>query len=239
MCRMIAAVGEHDLEALKEALLLMALNRNPAYEHEHRHRGDAIQHDCGWGAAFVTPDGLVVRRSTRPCFDDPEFDALACDGAALAVLHARRNRDRSTIAIDNTHPFTATWRGVDYAFFHNGDVRDRGQLRYDASLTPSGSSDSEELFFHVLTTLDAVRPAQSLRTALACITDFTALNCFLVSPGGLTVYARMSEDSACPRYYSLWRSSGGAEVLSSEVVSGVDGDWTSVPDGAALRVDTP
>jgi predicted glutamine amidotransferase len=237
MCRMIAAVGAFDLGLLKSTLSLMALNSNPAYEHEHRSRGDSLHHDCGWGAAFATPEGVVTRRSTRPCFEDPEFDALTCKDAKLAVLHARRNRDRSTIAVNNTHPFWAVWRGVEHAFCHNGEVRDRAQLSYDPRLVPRGTTDSELLFFHILTRMDNSAPLRSLEEALSGIRDFTALNCLLVSGDALLVYARMSAGNEYPRYYTLWRGRGDdVQIVSSEIVNGLDVCWEEVPGGTAIRI---
>ena len=237
MCRMIAAVGSVELEPLKEALRAMALNRNPVYEHEHRSRGDALMHDCGWGAAFVTPDGLSVIRSTRPCFDDPDFDSLSTPNATVAVLHARRNRDRGTIALENTHPFTATLAKAEYAFFHNGELRDRGQLTYGAQFVPRGTCDSEELFYHLLTRFDDRRPLESIESALSGIRDFTSLNCLLVAGDALLGYAGMSEATEYVRYYTLWRASGsGVSVVSSEIVGGLDVEWAALPVGHAFRV---
>ena len=237
MCRMIAAEGSVELEPLKQALRSMALNRNPEYEHEHRSRGDALVHDCGWGAAFVTPDGLSVVRSTRPCFDDPNFDSLSNPDATVVVLHARRNRDRSTIALENTHPFTATLGNAEYAFFHNGEVRDRGQLSYEGRFVPRGTCDSEELFYHLLTRFDDEHPRESIESALSGITDFTSLNCLLVAGDELLGYAGMAETTEYVRYYTLWRAAGsGVRVVSSEIVGGLDVEWAALPTERAFRL---
>ncbi|MBD3347601.1 MAG: hypothetical protein GF400_00195 [Candidatus Eisenbacteria bacterium] len=237
MCRMIGAVGRFDLETLKSGLRDMALNRNPAYEHEHRRRGEGLRHDCGWGAAFVTGDGLLVHRSTTACFDDASFDALACEDVRVAVLHARRNRDRGTIALENTHPFVATWRDLEHAFFHNGEVKDREQLTYERRFKPRGTADSEELFFHVLSRFDPDTPLSSLKTALSGITDFTCLNSLLVSGDRLFAYAGMAGGTPYPRYYTLWRSrTGDADVVSSEPIALEGADWKPVEDGRVLRL---
>lgn len=232
---MIAAGGRFPVEPLVNALGAMARNDNDAYEHECRSLGASLRHDCGWGAAILGEEGLSVHRSTEACFEDEGLDTLSGCSTNMAILHARRTPERETIALSNTHPFSARWNGVDYVFCHNGAVNDRTQLSWDPSLAVRGDVDSEELFYHVLTRLDRGRPAESVVSALGDIDDFTSLNCFLASRDSLIAHARMSPTSDRPRYYTLWNGRGdGFEVVSSEVVDGLDVDWSEVPAGSAL-----
>ncbi|MFH1502414.1 MAG: class II glutamine amidotransferase [Candidatus Eisenbacteria bacterium] len=234
---MIAAVGRFDTGVLVDAVRAMALNANAAYGHEYRVRGDSLRHDCGWGAALLGDGGFSVHRSTAPCFEDAGLNAIAGSRTDLAILHARRTPERETIALRNTHPFAAAWRGTDYVFCHNGAVNDRSQLTWDPSLTGRASIDSEELFFHVLTRLDEDAEAESVVESLAAVEDFTALNCFLASSSSLLTHTRMSPDIECPRYYTMWRGRGdGFEVVSSEIVDGFDVEWSAVPQGSAFRI---
>ncbi len=240
---MIAAVGRFDIEPMLTAIRVMALNDNPAYDHEHRSLGTEIVHDCGWGAAFPGRDGLVTRRSTAPCFESGELERLGdelmdlSEPVNLLLLHARRTRQRDTIALRNTHPFRAAWKGLEYAFCHNGEVRDLSQLSWDEDLSPRGEVDSERLFLHVLTRLDPERRAASMAAALAPLRDFTCINCLLVVGDTVTACTRMAPDSPSPRYYTLWRGRGdGLDVVSSEIVAGLDVEWSAVPDGTALML---
>jgi predicted glutamine amidotransferase len=238
MCRMIAAVGRFEVKPLTRALRVMALNENASYDHEYRDRGASLRHDCGWGAAFLTDSGFSVHRSTTPCFEDEGLDGLARVSSDLVVLHARRTPERDTIAIENTHPFSAIWNGTEYVFCHNGAANDRSQFSWDPSFSMRGDIDSEEMFYHVLTRLDPKRSAESVGDALRSIEDFTALNCLLASRASLVAHARMSSTSECPRYYTMWRGRGGDfEVVSSEIVDGLDVDWSEVPAGAALQIE--
>lgn len=257
MCRMIAAVGSFDADPLIEALRTMALNENAAYEHEHRHLGPGLLHDCGWGAAFRGADGLSVHRSAKPCFEEGELAGLAetlrgtrsggparGDGhggesgaarAGMLVLHARRTKRRDTIALENTHPFRAEWGGLDHAFCHNGEVRDLSQLSWDPLLHPRGTTDSERLFFHLLTRLDPSGPAESVAATMSRVRDFTSLNCLLITGRSVIAHARVSPGSSYPRYYTLWRGRGaGVDVVSSEIVAGLDVDWREVSDCTAF-----
>ena len=113
MCRMIAAVGRFDAGSVLGALSEMAANANRAFDHELRNRGSQLRHDSGWGVVWTEGDALARRRSTRACFDDAEFSALPATAATLLVAHARRTKAPDTIAMENTHPFMATWRGTE------------------------------------------------------------------------------------------------------------------------------
>ena len=235
MCRMIAAVGRFEMEPLVDAVRVMASNANPACDHELRGEGGALVHDCGWGVAFREGGRLVRRRSAASCLDDPEFDSLSGVETDLVILHARRTPDRDTINVLNSHPFLEEWSGEEWAFCHNGAVRDVTQLQSDSSLQPAGGIDSELLFHHVLTLLDTSRVAESLAEILREIHDFTSLNCFLATRESITVHARLSPDTSRPLYYTPWVAHGGdVAVVSSEVVSQIALEWERVTDGAAF-----
>jgi predicted glutamine amidotransferase len=240
VCRMIAAVGRFPPGRLVEALRLMARNANPAYDHELRREGDGLLHDCGWGVAYLAQGGLARRRSTRPCFEDERLDSVAGVRTGLMLLHARRTKDRSTIAEVNTHPFLARFHEREWAFCHNGEVRGTSQLSHAPSLVPAGTIDSELLFLHVLTRLDPADEAGSLASILGTLTDFTSLNCFLLSSRSLTAFTLKEPGTARPRYYTLWHGRApGLDVVSSEIVDGLGVEWRALPDGGAIRLVAP
>jgi predicted glutamine amidotransferase len=235
MCRMIAAVGRFEMKPALRALKQMALNRNPAYDHELRDKGDALQHDCGWGVAYRKGGELTRVRSAVPCFEDDAFDSLAGVETELMILHARRTVARNTIRVENSHPFLAEHDGESWAFCHNGEVRDLSQIPYDSQFVPEGDIDSEPLFFHILSRLDRDRPTESLGEILSAIRDFTAANCFLARRDSVLAGARMDPETPRPRYYRLWQGRGeGFTLVSSEVVAGFDAEWEAVPDRSAV-----
>jgi predicted glutamine amidotransferase len=243
MCRMIAAVGRFSMASVIEAARAMATNANPDYEHELRKQGDAFLHDSGWGAVYRDGERLVRVRSTTPCFRDRLFDDLAGVESDLVVVHARRAKHPRTISRVNTHPFLATYLGEEWAFCHNGEVRDLSQLTWDPSLAPEGTTDSERLFYHVLTALGRGGPDSVART-LAAIRDFTCVNCFLVRPDSVIAATRRAPDSAAPRYYTMWRTDGTGPadaftVISSEVVGVFGAAWLPVEDGSAALLARP
>jgi len=235
VCRMIAAVGRFTPEPLIAALRAMALNANRAYDHELRSEGDDLIHDCGWGVAYVRDGGLVRHRSAAPCFEDPVLESLIDVRSDLMLLHARRTKDRSTIAEANAHPFLACAHGREWAFCHNGEVRDTSQLSHGPTLAPEGTIDSELLFLHILTRIGPVDETRSLEKILGEIDDFTSLNCLVLRPRSLIAFARRDPSSSRPRYYTLWHGRGSdLDVVSSEIVEGLDVTWQAVPDGRAI-----
>jgi predicted glutamine amidotransferase len=237
MCRMIAAVGDFEMEPLVDGLLLMASNSNPAYEHEFSSEGDGFVHDCGWGVVFRDGDGFARRRSAGYCVDDPVFRQLCTVCSDLVVLHARRALNRDTISELNSHPFVHQSKGRTWAFCHNGTVNDVSQLDPYASPENGDPSDSERLFHHVLARLDPMRPSDSLVELLGGIHDFTSLNCFLADTSDVYAYARVSPDSTRRRYYTLWRGAGeGFMLVSSEPLSIEGVEWSPVPDGTAFAL---
>jgi len=241
VCRMIAAVGSFEMAPLVEALRSMAANANPAYSHELSERGEALQHDCGWGAAFRQGGTLERRRSAASCLADPAFAGLTSIETDLVLLHARRTPDRDTIAVENSHPFFAERDGTTWAFCHNGAVNDLSQFEASGGArrapTSSGPIDSELLFHHILRSLDRARPAESLADILLGVRDFTCLNCFLATGEDVFVHSRVSPDTTRPRYYALWVGRGdGFALASSEVVDLRGVTWERVPDSCAFRL---
>ena len=129
------------------------------------------------GLLGMRPRDLLRKREAKEAgLDDPALDALGGVRSDLMILHARRTKDRSTIAEVNTHPYLARAAGEEWAFCHNGEVRDPSQLSHDGTIVPEGTIDSELLFLHILTRIDAEDTARSVEAIIGEIDDFTSLN---------------------------------------------------------------
>jgi predicted glutamine amidotransferase len=153
MCRMIAAVGRFEPALLRCALVRMAANDNPVHDHEHRARGDSFRHTDGWGMAWIQDGRLcTLRRSFSVLLDDAadRIDGLRTE---LLLLHARHATMPGSIRTENTHPFSATLLGKDWAFCHNGSVEGLDDLRPAPQMAAAGETDSERLFHHFLAEL--------------------------------------------------------------------------------------
>jgi glutamine amidotransferase len=226
MCRMLAAVGRFDAAPLVAGLRAMAMNRNPPHRHEYSGRGGDFVHADGWGAVWEDAGRLVSTRGTPACFEDPALDRLAEVRTERLVLHARRGTGDAGVRLENTHPFVARHDGAEWAYCHNGTVRDTSSLRELDGVTPQGGTDSERLFHHLLASFDAARPEASVAAALDAVRDYSCLNSFLLTPGRLLYAARAEEGTGRPEYYTLWRARGdGFSIVSSEPLPELGLSW--------------
>lgn len=150
MCRMIAAVGRLDPAAVRRALVTMAANDNPTYNHEHRPEGAAFRHTDGWGMAWLQDGRLHSVRRTISVLLDDWVERIDLIPTSLLLLHARKATQPGSISTKNTHPFAAAFLGRDWAFCHNGAVDDLDRLRPAPGIAPTGGTDSERLFHHFL-----------------------------------------------------------------------------------------
>jgi predicted glutamine amidotransferase len=238
MCRMIAATGEIDPSALRRALQLMASNENPDHTHEKRALKEGYRHEDGWGAAWVEQGNLRVRHSIHSCLTDGSLADLDAVRTDLLVLHARRATKKNTIALENTHPFLVEHRGRPWAFCHNGALHDLHGVRPASGLVPSGTVDSELLFYHILNHLEPNDLAGSVLRSLEPFGQYTALHCLLTSADQVLAVSKRHPENAHPEYFALWEGRGpDLEVVSSEPVKGVGVDqWTRIPNPGVVTL---
>ncbi len=239
MCRMIAAAGQFDPRAMRNALALMAANENPAHRHEKRALGAAYRHEDGWGAAWLDDETIHVRHSVHSCLEDPSVEELDDLQTDLMLLHARRASRPGTVSLENTHPFLAEYNGRPWAFCHNGTIHDIRALRPPTGLIPGGTMDSELLFLHILNHLDPSNLETSLAASLDPIQDYTALHCMLVTADRIVATARRHPVKSDPEYHALWEGSGPSlHVISSEPVNGIGCEkWQRVPEPGVLSLE--
>ena len=194
MARMLAATGKLEPRVLKEALTLMARNANPHHTHEARSLGSEFCHEDGWGGAWLEGETLHVRHSMRSCLDDPRLNELDRLRTDLLVLHARRASYPRKLSLEDTHPFLVEHNGSSWAFCHDGILNDLKALRPAPGLIPTGSIDSERLFYHVLNYLDEEDAEGSIVSSLERLEDYTALNCLLVGTDRMFAVAKRHPD---------------------------------------------
>jgi len=197
------------------------------------------KHGDGWGVAWSTGEDVAVRKHTDAAVYSPDFAHWTHqEPADLGLVHLRWATLGLEVADHNTHPFLD--RGM--AFAHNGSVRPPSAL--DALLTPelraamAGNTDSERYFRAVLSrTGDAGIGEALARTAnrIAATSDFTSLNCLLMTPD--TLYAMSRFDPGHdeePDYFNLrYRITDDAVVVAS---TGWGRGWEPLANGALLTV---
>ena len=114
------------------------------------------EHPDGWGTAVYKPDtGWVIEKRTACAARDQRFSSIASELVGQMLLAHVRQRTVGAVSLSNTHPF----RRNRWLFAHNGTIHDIAFLRARTSgerlREREGDTDSELLFAHVLTRLDA------------------------------------------------------------------------------------
>jgi len=106
----------------------------------------------GWGIALY-PDGkatqVIKEHIPAAASKLSEFVSTyehLC--SRIFVAHIRR-ASRGVVTYSNTHPFSRELRGRDYAFAHNGTIRNIRRFPLGRH-RPVGKTDSEYLFCHLL-----------------------------------------------------------------------------------------
>jgi glutamine amidotransferase len=140
-------------------------------------------HPDGWGVAYYVDGCPQVRHSTTTALSDQLFHRLSGVVASETVLAHVRRATQGELSVLNTHPFQhGRW-----VFAHNGDIPDFALHREALvnQVAPRlrryilGDTDSEVVFFILLTQLSAFGPltrrlaveevTQALSTALTTV----------------------------------------------------------------------
>ena len=238
MCRMIAATGRVDLSLLRPALLRMADNCNPGYEHERSPLGKKYCHEDGWGAAWLEDGELRYLRSPRSCLEDPDFARLDGIATGLAILHARRASSEGTVSLANTHPFLETRGGRSYAFCHNGTVFDCAPIAPTDGWQPQGGIDSELLAHHVIRHLDPRDPERSVLASLEGIEDYSSLHSLLACTEWILAITKRHPEKSRPGYHALFEARNETlHVVATEPLPGLGLEqWRRLPEPGAVRM---
>jgi len=196
MCRMIAGAGVVDVEYLVKGLQHMA----------------KAGHVKGWGVAYRSKNGLVVRKSARSCLADKSIEKPFLSD--LVVFHARNTSQNASIEF--THPFKA---GPLWAF-HN-------------TCFSNGAYNPRKLIDHLAQYLDFKSVESSFIKAMSELRDFYGANCILVSPEKMLVCVRYAPDKE-DKYQMFFSDDKNSTVVSSERLK--DRVWSPLFDRSLLTV---
>ncbi|MFO1536254.1 MAG: class II glutamine amidotransferase [Actinomycetota bacterium] len=126
-----------------------------------RFRARAAENREGWGIAWWRDGGPEIHKEPIPA-DESALAARLVDehpASAMFLVHVRA----ATIGertLPNTHPWAAPALGRTWVFAHNGTVRALDRLDL-GDRNPTGDTDSERAFLHLLTRLEAQPPESS------------------------------------------------------------------------------
>jgi glutamine amidotransferase len=154
MCRLFAVRASNP----SQVHLPLVLETN-ALRHQSR------EHPDGWGIAFYAGGQPRIVRGVEAAFEDANFEAACQSVSSETVLAHVRKASVGPLTLENTHPFEfGPW-----LMAHNGTIPEfaKVQAEIEALIAPhlreklSGDTDSERVFFLLLTRLEA-------RTDLLC-----------------------------------------------------------------------
>jgi predicted glutamine amidotransferase len=210
MCRMLVAAGNFNIDHLINDFILMAADQNEKHE---KNIDQEFKHGDGWGIAYLENNALQVFRSTKAVYEDDQIDQFNKIQSNLVILHARK-ASQGAVSLQNVHPFEHKLDGHQHLFFHNGSILD--ELNFDRQFHPLGETDSERLFYYLLTNSNGQLTLAFLKSKLDRIKKFTAAN-FILSDGKITFASNWYSEN--PSYYTLKvLQNPGLVIVASEVL---------------------
>ena len=211
------------------------------------------EHPDGWGIAVHHDADWLLHKGTERADADSRFHEIAAKSRGTVLVSHIRQKTVGPTRLENTHPFV---RGG-WVFAHNGTIGEIDRVRAGASKERlaeiAGDTDSEVLFAHLLSAIDAggldglEAAARALREA-----GVGAIN-FLLSDGTTTFAHRfgrslyvlergpsdpLREERSVARGAAIttrWTTRRSAVFIASERMT--DEPWQEIPDGTLLRID--
>jgi glutamine amidotransferase len=123
------------------------------------------EHPDGWGlAVHARGRGWEVHRQPACAGADDRFGALAAGARGEILVSHIRKKTVGPTRLENTHPFTRDG----WVFAHNGTIAESSVLTAETSrrraAEVTGDTDSERYFAWLLSAIDAVGVAPSVRS---------------------------------------------------------------------------
>lgn len=227
MCRMLIAVGEVNTTWLIDDFILMASGKNE----RHENNADKLfQHGDGWGMCYFDRDQLKIHKSIKPCYEDGEIHSYKKISSPLIIMHARHG-SKGKVKIENVHPF----HYLNYIFLHNGTVKEK--LKYNSMFIPQGNTDSEELFYYLLSDITGELNEHIIYKKLSQVKNFTGMN-MIISNGEISFVINWY--AVKPNYYKLkMLKTKDFVVISSEILPHFkQGTWRTLNNKDILKIYT-
>jgi predicted glutamine amidotransferase len=120
-----------------------------------RARGGLTDHHTdGWGICFFEGKGLRQFLDPNPSAHSPMADFIrSYPIKSKNVISHIRKGTQGAVNLENTHPFVRELWGTNWAYAHNGDLKNYAP-ELSGRFTPVGSTDSERAFCHMLERLE-------------------------------------------------------------------------------------
>jgi len=120
-----------------------------------RRGGGTDHHGYGWGLAYFNNHNSILQVRDTPAHHCKDADAILQRNfkASTVIAHVRKATE-GKVCLKNSHPFVRRLWGRDWVFAHNGELTNFFP-ELDFRFLPSGETDSERAFCHILSKLSA------------------------------------------------------------------------------------
>ncbi|MHA1909768.1 MAG: class II glutamine amidotransferase [Candidatus Thorarchaeota archaeon] len=188
-------------------------------------RGEA--NPDGWGLVYYRDERLQVIKEATAAITSTLFDFIENYPQSKTFISHVRRSTRGAPSYLNTHPFYrhvgATSAKVEYAFAHNGTLKDLTNLQLE-SLTPLGETDSEHAFCYILdaiTTREIIHWDQTdfkfLEDLLRNINSSTnTFNCIFSNGSYLFCYSDENRHNDGLRFIKHSKAIGPVEMVADD-----------------------
>ncbi len=115
--------------------------------------GRTDHHADGWGIGFYEACGCRTFHDPAPACSSAlaEFVKTYPIKSRIVLAHIRK-ATQGTTGLSNCHPFQREWRGQQWLFAHNGDLR-QWRAPLSGAVLPVGTTDSEHAFCWMMESL--------------------------------------------------------------------------------------
>ncbi|MBU0470689.1 MAG: class II glutamine amidotransferase [Nanoarchaeota archaeon] len=232
---MLIASGNFDLNPILDGALLMAKDQNTVHElNKEKGLGSWI-HDSGWGAAYLNKDKeWVLKKSIKPIYDDPSLNEIRKIKTNLFILHIRK-KIGSEISHDNTHPFRSDdeQKKETFIFCHNGFIDEK--ITFDPKYELKGETDSEKLFYSILTDLKKNKLEKAVRKNLNHYRKEVGSNIILSIKEKAVIAIK---ENKFPKYYQMEIGKNKEMILVSSEHLTIPGlFWEPIEQGDIVTLD--
>ncbi|MEV6537119.1 class II glutamine amidotransferase [Streptomyces sp. NPDC051639] len=209
----------------------------------------ACEHGDGWGLGLRSSNGTIETRKDAERADwSPRLQSLLNTSTTdAALLHLRMASSDFAVTRANSHPFGDST----VAFAHNGDFVPSTALNEligpDKLAAAEGDTDSERFYLRIRQRMDdGVDPADAILQSADEVRTrserFMSLNCLLLRPDALFVYAEHDPYSEVigrrgPGYFGIqYRQDADKVVVVSTERLRPEPLWTTLPERHVLQL---
>ncbi len=232
MCRMVLAVGQFDSNELVDNAISMAKDLTTEHELNVEKGQGSWTHEDGWGVAYLQNGEWRISKSTNPIFEDPSVDKLRSVDTNLMILHIRKKMG-SEKSINNTHPFYYEKENPgSFMFCHNGFIDE--DINFGKEFSPKGETDSERLFYSILTDMKKDKIAKAIRKNFKRYHELTGTNIILSTKNKAVVAVRKNH---FPLYYQMQMAHDEKKIIiSSESFANSSLNWEPIEQGDIIKI---